>query len=136
MIIAIDGPVPTTVLRSYPGLDTPATPKELAHWVNTHVEIPNFEQPPFLIVFGDVTMHPTVPKNVVAHYLGDKVRRDVDALQAWLRVAKTWNTWFLRRPTGKALRQACRSSERRSPVPWRWWRLPGGTIAVKCHSSI
>ena len=26
---------------------------------------------------------------------------DVDAIQAWQQVAKTWNTWFLRRPTGR-----------------------------------
>ena len=46
-------------------------------------------------------MHPMVPKGQIAHYLGDKVRRDVDAIKAWQQVSKTWNTWFLRRPTGK-----------------------------------
>jgi hypothetical protein len=72
-----------------------------AHWVNTHVQIPRLQEPPFLIVFGDVTMHPTVPKNQVAHYLGDRVSRDVDAIKAWQKTCKTWNTWFLRRPTGR-----------------------------------
>lgn len=72
-----------------------------AHWVNTHVQIPRLQEPPFLIVFGDVTMHPTVPKNQIADYLGDRVSRDVDAIKAWQKTCKTWNTWFLRRPTGR-----------------------------------
>jgi len=33
-IIAIDGPVPVDVLRSHPATDYPATPPELARWVN------------------------------------------------------------------------------------------------------
>jgi hypothetical protein len=45
-------------------------------------------------------MHPTVPGEQVAHYLGDETG-DVDALEAWHQVTETWNTWFLRRPTGK-----------------------------------
>jgi ribosomal protein S27AE len=83
------------------GGDAPESYGLFAHWVNTHVKIPNAEEPPFLIVFGDVTMHPKVPKDQVAHYLGDRVRRDVDALEAWRQVGQTWNTWFLRRPTGR-----------------------------------
>ncbi len=83
------------------GGDAPESYGLFAHWVNTHVEIPNAKEPPFLIVFGDVTMHPKVPKKQVQHYLGDRVRRDLDAIAAWQKVAKTWNTWFLRRPTGK-----------------------------------
>jgi ribosomal protein S27AE len=83
------------------GGDAPESYGLFAHWVNTHVEIPNAEEPPFLIVFGDVTMHPKTPKGQIAHYLGDRVRRDVDAIEAWRQVGKTWNTWFLRRPTGK-----------------------------------
>jgi len=38
-IVAIDGPVPATVLRSFPGLDSPSTPKELCHWVNTLLDV-------------------------------------------------------------------------------------------------
>ena len=72
-----------------------------AHWVNTHVEIPKAQEPPFLILFGDVTMHPKVPKDQIAEYLGDRLGDDVDALEAWRQTCKTWNTWFLRRPTGK-----------------------------------
>jgi hypothetical protein len=72
-----------------------------AQWVNTHVEIPNASESPFLIVFGDVTMHPEVPKKQIAHYLGDQVGSDVDAIKTWGQISETWNTWFLRRPTGK-----------------------------------
>jgi hypothetical protein len=83
------------------GGDAPESYGLFAHWVNTHVQIPNFEEPPFLIVFGDVSMHPQTPKGQVAQYLGDAVSRDVDAIKAWQQVGKTWNTWFLRRPTGR-----------------------------------
>ena len=72
-----------------------------AHWVNTHVEIKNTSDVPFLIVFGDAPMHNKVSAGAISHYLGDKVTRDVDAIKAWQKVTKTWNTWFLRRPTGK-----------------------------------
>lgn len=83
------------------GGDAPESYGLFAHWVNTHVDIPNAQELPFLIVFGDVTMHRQVAKKQIEHYLGDRVRRDLDAIDAWQKVAKTWNTWFLRRPTGK-----------------------------------
>ena len=73
-----------------------------AHWVNTHVEVPNAEETPFLIVFGDAPMHPKVPRQQIAHLLGDQVHRDVDAVKAWRTLSKNWNTWFMRRPTGRA----------------------------------
>jgi hypothetical protein len=83
------------------GGDAPESYGLFAHWLNTHVQVPNAKEPPFLILFGDITMHPKVPKGQIAHYLGDRVSRDVDAIGAWRQVCKTWNTWFLRRPTGK-----------------------------------
>ncbi len=83
------------------GGDAPESYGLFAHWVNTHVTVPKLEEQPFMIVFGDVTMHPKVSKDTVAHYLGDKVRADVDSLAAWKKVTQNWNTWFLRRPTGK-----------------------------------
>ncbi|MGD8625638.1 MAG: hypothetical protein PVF47_13390 [Anaerolineae bacterium] len=83
------------------GGDAPESYGLFAQWVNSHVTIPKLQEPPFLIVYGDVTMHAKVPKNQIAHYLGDEVGRDVDAVKAWRQVGKTWNTWFLRRPTGK-----------------------------------
>ena len=83
------------------GGDAPESYGLFAHWVNTHVTIPKLHDPPFLIMFGDVSMHPKVPKAQVAHYLGDKVGTDVDSIQAWQQLSETWNVWFLRRPTGK-----------------------------------
>lgn len=83
------------------GGDAPESYGLFAHWLNTHVEVPNAREMPFLIVFGDAPMHPSIPKAQIAHYLGDQVRDDVDALAAWQQACKTWNTWFLRRPTGK-----------------------------------
>jgi len=82
------------------GGDAPESYGLFAHWVNTHVEIPNVEEPPFMIVFGDVNMHPKVSHNFIKQQLGDQVGRNVDAIKAWKAVTENWNTWFLRRPTG------------------------------------
>ena len=82
------------------GGDAPESYGLFAHWVNTHVEIPHAEEPPFMIVFGDVNMHPKVSKTYIQEQLGDKVKADVDAVKAWKKVTDNWNTWFLRRPTG------------------------------------
>ncbi len=82
------------------GGDAPESYGLLAHWINTHVEVPNAHEVPFLIVFGDAPMHPEVPAEQIAHFLGDRGNGSVDAIQAWQRVCRTWNTWFLRRPTG------------------------------------
>ena len=84
------------------GGDAPESYGLFAHWVNTHVTIRDLDEPPFLIVFGDVTMHRDVPRQQIETYLGDRARGHVDALNAWHLVTKKWNTWFLRRPTGRA----------------------------------
>jgi len=83
------------------GGDAPESYGLFAQWVNTHVQTPKAQDVPFLIVFGDITMHPEVPKEQVSYYLGDQLRSDADALTAWQQVSRNWNTWFLRRPTGK-----------------------------------
>jgi hypothetical protein len=83
------------------GGDAPESYGLFAHWVNTHVTIPNLQDPPFLILFGDVGMHREVPKGQVAHYLDDKLSTDVDSIKAWQQLREIWNVWFLRRPTGK-----------------------------------
>jgi hypothetical protein len=83
------------------GGDAPESYGLFAQWVNTHVKIPTTSEPPFLIVFGDINMHPKVSRDFIAQQLGDKVRQDVDAIQSWQQVTQKWNTWFLRRPTGK-----------------------------------
>jgi hypothetical protein len=83
------------------GGDAPESYGLFAHWVNTHVEIPQTSEPPFLIVFGDVTMRETVQGEFIKQYLGDKKVQDLDAVKEWNKVSETWNTWFLRRPTKK-----------------------------------
>jgi hypothetical protein len=83
------------------GGDAPESYGLLAQWVNTHVETPNAEEPPFLIIFGDAPMHEHISGAEITHYLGDPDSQDVDALKAWQLTASKWNTWFLRRPTGK-----------------------------------
>jgi hypothetical protein len=82
------------------GGDAPESYGLFAQWLNTHVKVPKAADPPFLIVFGDITMHPTTPTNQLSSYLGDDVGREIDSIKAWQQVTKTWNTWFLRRPTG------------------------------------
>ena len=82
------------------GGDAPESYGLFAHWLSTHVEIPSAEDPPFLIVFGDAPMHETVPKDQIRRFLGDSAK-DVDAVGAWQNLGRQWNTWFLRRPTGK-----------------------------------
>jgi hypothetical protein len=83
------------------GGDAPESYGLFAHWVDTHVAVPNANRP-FLIVFGDAPMHPTVPAGQIAGILGDTNHQDVDSIQAWNRVSEKWNTWFLRRPGGRA----------------------------------
>ncbi|NDJ53672.1 MAG: zinc ribbon domain-containing protein [Chloroflexi bacterium] len=83
------------------GGDSPESYGLFAHWVNTHVEAPNSGESPFLIVFGDAPMHEIVPAAQIKHYLGDEVGQDVDAIAAWQQLTEKWNTWFLRRPTGR-----------------------------------
>lgn len=82
------------------GGDAPESYGLFAHWVDTHVQVPNAEEKPYLIVFGDIHMHNVVPRAQIQHYLGGQAGQDVDAIQAWKRVASKWNTWFLRRPGG------------------------------------
>jgi hypothetical protein len=83
------------------GGDAPESYGLFAHWVNTHVEVPNVHEAPFLILFGDAPMHPMVPKQQITSYLGGRGNGNVDAIKAWKQVCQTWNVWFLRRPTGR-----------------------------------
>ncbi len=83
------------------GGDAPESYGLFAHWVNNHVTVPNLSEQPFMIVFGDVYMHEVVPAAEIKQFSGDDVRRDANAIKEWNKVAKTWNTWFLRRPGGK-----------------------------------
>jgi hypothetical protein len=98
------------------GGDAPESYGLFAHWVNTHVEVPNAVDPPFLIVFGDITMHPEIPKEQIQQIMGDADAGGVHALDSWKQVTKTWNTWFLRRPSGK----------RGDEVDQQWGKAIGG----------
>jgi ribosomal protein S27AE len=84
------------------GGDAPESYGLFAQWVDTHVDVPEAEEKPFLIVFGDITMHPKVPREQIKELLGEDPQGDVDALEVWRRVAKRYNVWFLRRSTGRA----------------------------------
>jgi hypothetical protein len=81
------------------GGDAPESYGLFAHWVNTHVTIPDLDEAPFLIVFGDIDMHPEISADAVSHYLGDSPQSDLDSIDEWQKLTKKWNTWFLRRPT-------------------------------------
>jgi hypothetical protein len=96
------------------GGDAPESYGLFAYWVEHHVSTPNADRP-FLIVFGDAPMHPTVPRGQVEKLVGPAAGeaaggvwaellgsgQDLDALATWRRVASRWNAWFLRRPTGR-----------------------------------
>ncbi len=82
------------------GGDAPESYGLFAHWLATHVEVPNAVETPFLIVFGDAPMHEKVPGSQIQKWLGDHTK-DVNAVTAWQQLGQKWNTWFLRRPTGR-----------------------------------
>jgi hypothetical protein len=83
------------------GGDAPESYGLFAWWVEHHVKVPNADKP-FLIVFGDAPMHPGVPKKQIQGLLGDQTPwLEPDSLATWGRLCQSWNTWFLRRPTGR-----------------------------------
>ncbi len=83
------------------GGDAPESYGLFAKWANTHVEIPDSAENPFLIVFGDITMHPTIPAAQIREFLGDGAQGEEDAIAEWRKLSRRWNTWFLRRPGGR-----------------------------------
>ncbi len=83
------------------GGDAPESYGLFAQWVDTHVDVSAAEDKPFLIVFGDITMHSKVPRAQVRKLLGDDPQGDVDAIEVWRRVARRYNVWFLRRSSGR-----------------------------------
>jgi hypothetical protein len=83
------------------GGDAPESYGLFAWWVLNHVKVPSAEKP-YLIVFGDAPMHAKTPGKQVQGLLGDsQVPAEIDSIDAWSRVADRWDTWFLRRPTGR-----------------------------------
>lgn len=84
------------------GGDEPESYGLFAYWANNHVTLhASLEEKPFLIVFGDATMHPTVKKSEASKIVGDQLLKDQSSVDLFKRLGKTWNTWFLRRK-GKA----------------------------------
>lgn len=82
------------------GGDEPESYGLFAYWVQTHVHVPKASRP-FLIVFGDASMHEKVPRRQLSHFLGDEIQGDASSLRIWQEVSASWDTWFLRRPTGR-----------------------------------
>ena len=96
------------------GGDAPESYGLFAWWLENHVSTPRADRP-FLIVFGDAPMHEKIPRQQIADLMGDRPEGQglldrmfgnspngsLDALETWRRVAAKWNTWFLRRPTGR-----------------------------------
>jgi hypothetical protein len=81
------------------GGDVPESYGIFAYWALHHVAVPRAERP-FLIVFGDAPMHPTILEGEVRRVLGGAIAEPADAIATWRQVCRTWNTWFLRRPGG------------------------------------
>lgn len=82
------------------GGDMPESYGLLAWYIQNRVMVPKARQP-FLIVFGDASMHPVVARKSLQGILGLPVQEDADSIKTWQTLTKTWNTWFLRRPTGR-----------------------------------
>lgn len=83
------------------GGDEPESYGLFAWWLANHVTLQKTARKPFLIVYGDATMHPEVSVDEVNSLLGDEISQPVDSIAAWRKVAATWDVWFLRR-AGKA----------------------------------
>ena len=82
------------------GGDMPESYGLLAWYIHNRVFTPQARKP-FLIVFGDAAMHPVVSRKALQKLLGIPTQEDADALKSWAQVCENWNTWFLRRPTGR-----------------------------------
>ncbi len=82
------------------GGDEPESYGLFAWWLERHVTTPEAERP-FLIVFGDATMHETVPAAQIKHFAGDDPGQDASSIVSWNEISRRFNTWFLRRATGR-----------------------------------
>jgi hypothetical protein len=108
------------------GGDPPESYGLFAYYVLHRVEIAPTEEKPFLIVFGDITMHSKVRVSEIQHFIGDGVQGDVDAVTTWQEVAKTWNVWFLRRPGGR----------KNDDVDRQWGRAIGSQKIVHINDEL
>jgi len=78
------------------GGDEPESYGLFAWWMKSHVTV-TAEEKPFLIVFGDATMHPKVPADQAHRVCGDELSQAQNSVGLWREVSRQWNTWFLRR---------------------------------------
>ncbi len=83
------------------GGDIPESYGLLAWYLANRVDVSSSDHKPFCIVFGDAPMHPMTPAGQIQRICGVEVPGDVDAYTAWGDVQRTFDTWFLRRPTGR-----------------------------------
>lgn len=120
------------------GGDAPESYGLFAHWVNTHVEIPNAEEPPFLIVFGDITMHKKIPAEQIKRYLGDDpqggmmswLQGGLDAIEEWQKVSRKKNG---KKSRGNGILGSCGVPPKTSPATW--WISSGAKPSVRRKSS-
>ncbi|MGE0494216.1 MAG: hypothetical protein AB7S38_33705 [Vulcanimicrobiota bacterium] len=79
------------------GGDEPESYGLFAWWLANHVSIKKTGEKPFLIVFGDATMHAKIKASELTDILGARESQNQDSIKTWQQVARTWDTWFLRR---------------------------------------
>ena len=89
-----------------------------------HVKVDAAEDAPFLIVYGDAPMHEKVTRDEIRKVWGVQAD-DQDAIELWKEVAKKYNTWFLRRPTGS----------RNDEVDQQWFRALGPERVARVHDE-
>ena len=70
----------------------------LPYWMNNKLTVPDTDEKPFLIVFGDITMHPDHTPAEIKMIFGDEVQSDMSTLVQWQHTIRNWNTWFMRSP--------------------------------------
>lgn len=83
------------------GGDSPEDYGMFAVYAQHRIVLSRTEDTPFMIVFGDVSMHEKHTAAQIKSLLDLDVQGDVNAIKAWQQVAKIWNVWFLRRPGGR-----------------------------------
>ncbi|MBT9581891.1 hypothetical protein IV102_00995 [bacterium] len=80
------------------GGDEPESYGLFAYWLNRQLKLENKpDEKPFLIVFGDASMHKQVTREEIESVLPEQGGQGCSAQNEWREVSKNWNTWFLRR---------------------------------------
>ena len=92
------------------GGDEPESYGVFAWWMNRRCDVPKAgrgldrdgRDKPFLIVYGDASMHPTAPGVQLSKLLNEAIAGDADSIQEWQDLCAAWEVWFIRRPGGNA----------------------------------